>query len=251
MRDPCRYLVANAAAGMGLVRACVQHGIGRFVLSSTANIYGAARGGLIGEDTVAEPSSPYGDSKWMIERTLAWAAMAHGLHSVSLRYFNAAGADPDGVLGEDHDPETHLIPLAIDAALGRREALVVFGSDHATADGTCVRDYVHVTDLARAHLDAMDADTQGAKVYNVGNAAGHSVLDVIRAVHRVSGRPIDVRRGGRRAGDPPALVADNSRIMREIGWRPRLAQLDHAVDTALSWRLAHPLGYADRALVSA
>ena len=250
MRDPCRYLIANANAGIVLIDACVRHGIGRFVLSSTANIYGEPRRVPITETAPAAPSSPYGESKWMIERALRWAGTVHGLQSVALRYFNAAGSDPEGALGEDHDPETHLIPLVIDAALGRRPELVVFGTDHPTADGTCVRDYVHVSDLARAHLDALAQPAAGLAIYNVGTGQGHSVLEVVQAAERVSGRRVPLRLGPRRAGDPAVLVASSARLRARTGWAPRHAGLEEIVETALAWRRAHPCGYGDRAIAS-
>ena len=248
MEHPFRYFIQNANQGITLIDACLRHGVGRFVLSSTANLYGAAGDAPIDEDEVLCPSSPYGESKLMIERALGWADRVHGLRSARLRYFNAAGADPDGALGEDHDPETHLLPLAIDTALGRRPELVVFGNDLPTADGTCVRDYVHVADLAEAHLLALEALDRGSLTWNVGNGRGFSVLEVIRAVERVSGRSVKLRLGARRAGDPAVLVAGSARIRAEAGWTPRHAALEQIVETAFYWRLAHPDGYGDRAV---
>ena len=247
MGDPCRYLLANAGQGIALMESCVRHGVRRFALSSTANLFGDPDRVPIPEDAAIRPSSPYGESKWMLERALAWADRAHGLRFASLRYFNAAGCDPEGHLGEDHDPETHLIPLAIDAALGRRPALTVFGSDYPTADGTAVRDYVHVSDLASAHLLALERLEEGSATYNLGNGAGYSVLDVVRAVERVSGLQVPLRRGARRAGDPAVLVASADLIRAETGWTPRYAELDDIVRTAYEWRVAHPHGYGDRA----
>ncbi len=247
MKDPCRYLLANAGQGVALIDACVRHGVRRFVLSSTANLFGEPDQVPIPETAPIRPSSPYGESKWMLERALAWAERAHGLRYASLRYFNAAGCDPEGELGEDHDPETHLIPLAIDAALGRRPPLTVFGSDYPTADGTAVRDYVHVSDLAEAHLLALARLEQGSATYNLGNGAGYSVLDVVRAVERVSGRAVPRAMGARRAGDPAVLVASSELIRAELGWAPRFAALDDIVRTAYAWRLKHPSGYGDRA----
>lgn len=246
MREPFRYLLENAAGGMRLIEACVRQGVPRFVLSSTANLFGEPERVPIDETVRIDPSSPYGESKLMIEQTLRWADRIHGLRSACLRYFNAAGADPEGRLGEDHDPETHLIPLVIDAALGRRPEIVVFGTDYPTPDGTCVRDYIHVSDLAQAHLCAL-AQLDGRSVtYNLGNGAGHSVLDVIGSVERVTGRKVPVRFGPRRAGDPAVLVASSELIRREAGWTPRFADLDQIVRTAYEWRLAHPRGYDDR-----
>jgi UDP-glucose 4-epimerase len=244
MRDPYRTIAVNVATGTRLIAACVRHGVRRFVLSSTAALFGSAGAGPIDEDTPIDPGSPYGESKAMLERTLFWADRVHGLRSACLRYFNAAGSDPGGRLGEDHTPETHLIPLVIDAALGRRDAVTVFGRDYATPDGTCLRDYVHVTDLADAHLRVLPLLDQASCRFNLGNGAGHSVLDVIAAVARVAGRDVPHRFGERRAGDPAFLVASSARIMRETGWQPRIADLDEIVRTALAWREAHPQGYA-------
>jgi UDP-glucose 4-epimerase len=245
MRLPFRYLIDNGMNGMRLIEACVRHGVSRFVLSSTAALYGTPSVVPISEDAPLNPESPYGDSKLFLERTLHWAQRAHGLNYASLRYFNAAGADPTGRFGEDHRPESHLIPLAIDAALGRRAELEVYGNDYPTPDGTCLRDYVHVTDLADAHLLALDRLERGSIVTNLGNATGHSVLQVIEAVERVSGRKVPHRFSPRRPGDPAALVASSERAQRELGWRPRFADLDEIVRTALLWREAHPNGYAD------
>jgi UDP-glucose 4-epimerase len=215
-----------------LIDACLRHEIPRFVLSSTAALFGRATDAPIGEDEPINPGSPYGESKAVLERALHWADRIHGLRSAVLRYFNAAGADPAGRLGEDHRPETHLIPLVIDAALDRRAEIAVFGTDYPTPDGTCVRDYIHVTDLADAHLRALDRLDTGSVTYNLGNGAGHSVRDVIAAV------------GERRPGDPPRLVAASDRIRAETGWRPEHADLDAIVRDAWAWRVAHPMGYS-------
>jgi UDP-glucose 4-epimerase len=245
MRLPFLYLIDNGANGMRLIEACVRHGVPRFVLSSTAALYGTPATVPIPEDAPLHPESPYGDSKWFLERALHWAERVHGLRYASLRYFNAAGADPAGRFGEDHRPETHLIPLVIDAALGRRPELDVYGSDYATPDGTCLRDYVHVTDLADAHMLAFDRLDSGSIAVNLGNGSGHSVLQVIQSVERVSGRKVPYRMCPRRPGDPAALVASSDRAQRELGWHPRLADLDEIVRTALVWREAHPNGYGD------
>lgn len=245
MRLPFRYLIDNGVNGMRLIEACVRHGVLRFVLSSTAAIYGTPTIVPIPEDAPLHPESPYGDSKWFIERALHWADHVHGLRFASLRYFNAAGADPAGRLGEDHRPETHLVPLVIDAALGRRAELDVYGDDYATPDGTCVRDYIHVTDLADAHIRAVERLDRGSVTINLGNGTGHSVMQVIESVQRVSGRRVPYRISPRRAGDPAVLVASAERAQRELGWRPRFADLDEMVRTALLWREAHPNGYGD------
>ncbi len=243
MQQPMRYLIENGAVGMRLVDACVRHKVGRFVLSSTANLFGEPERVPIEEDATIQPSSPYGESKLMIERALYWAGTQHGLRSACLRYFIAAGGDPGGRLGEDHTPESHLIPLAIDAALERRAALTIFGDDYPTADGTCVRDYVHVTDLAEAHLLALRQLDGRSVTYNLGSGAGHSVREVVESVGRVLGRPVPVTMGPRRAGDPAVLVASSQRIKDETGWSPRHAALDDMVGTAAAWRMAHPGGY--------
>ncbi len=246
MQRPFHYLHQNASVGIGLIEACVRHEIPKFVLSSTANLFGTPQRIPIDESETIDPGSPYGESKHMLERALHWAGQIHGLKSACLRYFNAAGADPEGRLGEDHTPETHLIPLVIDAALGRRPDIAVFGTDYPTPDGTCIRDYIHVADLADAHLRALDQLDHRSVTYNLGNGAGHSVMDVIRAVQNVSGRAVPVRLAGRRAGDPPVLVAASGKLRAETGWSPRYAELETIVAHALAWREAHPLGYTSQ-----
>jgi len=243
MREPFRYLAVNVGTGVQLIAACVRHGVPKFVLSSTAALFGSSRSTPIDETTPFDPDSPYGESKAMLERALYWADSVHGLRSACLRYFNAAGADPAGRLGEDHTPESHLIPLVIDAALGRRRELSVFGDDYPTPDGTCVRDYIHVADLADAHLRALPRLDAGSVRYNLGNGHGYSVMEVIRSVERVGGRRVPFRIAERRAGDPAALVAASQKIRHETGWQPRFAELDDIVRTALRWREAHSDGY--------
>jgi UDP-glucose 4-epimerase len=244
MAAPLRYFSENLGEGLALLQAALDAGIRRFVFSSTANLFGAPAEMPITEETPLAPASPYGESKFMFERILAWAERIHGLRYAALRYFNAAGADPEGRLGEDHEPETHLIPLAIDAALGRRPPLTLFGTDYPTPDGTCIRDYIHVSDLATAHLAALEALEQGgSRAYNLGTGKGHSVREVIAAVERVSGRKVPVVEGARRPGDPAVLVASSARLERETGWRPRFSALDEIIATAYAWRLAHPDGY--------
>ena len=242
MRMPMRYLLDNAANGIRLIDACVRHDVGRFVLSSTAALFNLDSDAPIPEDAPIDPQSAYGDSKWMIERALRWAGQVHGLRSACLRYFNAAGADPAGRLGEDHRPESHLIPLVIDATLGRRGALDVYGDDYPTADGTCIRDYVHVSDLASAHLLAVEALDQGSVVWNLGNGTGHSVRQVIASVERVSGLKVPYQMVTRRAGDAAVLVASSKRA-QQAGWRPVHGDLDDIVATAFAWRKTHPDGY--------
>lgn len=244
MRAPLHYLTVNPGNAGRLIAASVRHGVKRFVFSSTANLFGAAQGGAIDENAEIAPGSPYGESKWVIERMLGWADRLHGLRSACLRFFNAAGADPNGRLGEDHTPETHLIPLAIDAALGRRPPLTLFGTDYPTADGTCIRDYVHVNDLVTAHIAALARLDHGSVRYNIGQGRGHSVREVIEAVARIGGRPVPHVVADRRPGDPAILIADSRRILAETSWQPSFRSLDNIVGTALAWRLSHPNGFS-------
>jgi UDP-glucose 4-epimerase len=245
MREPIRYLTINPGNAGRLIDACLRHGVRRLVFTSSANLFGAAGAAPIDETAEIAPASAYGEAKYAVERMLHWADRTHGLHSACLRFFNAAGADPLGRYGEAHMPETHLIPLAIDAALGRRPPLVLHGTDYATPDGTCVRDYVHVSDLVSAHLLAMERIAHGSVRYNVGLGHGHSVREVILSVGRVTGRKVPLLEAARRAGDPACLIASPTRIMRETGWRPRFTSLDDIVDSALNWRRNHPCGYED------
>ena len=242
MREPFRYFASNTGIGMGLIESCIRNGITRFVLSSTAALFGNPEIMPIAEDARIEPASPYGESKYLLERMLVWADRIHGLRSATLRYFNVAGADRAGRLGEDHNPETHLIPLAIDVALGRRPALNVFGTNYPTPDGSCIRDYVHVSDLAGAHLCVLPQLDRASVAYNVGTGRGHSVLEVIQAVERLSGRQVAIRHDARRPGDPAILFADPTRLHAETAWRPRYSSLDDIVRTAFAWRQAHPGG---------
>jgi UDP-glucose 4-epimerase len=250
MQRPMHYLRENASGGFTLIDAAIKNRVPRFILSSAANLFGEPDAVPITETAALRPSSPYGESKLMIERALFWAGQRHGLRSACLRYFNAAGADPKGRIGEDHDPETHLIPLLIDAALGRRGPVTLFGTDYPTPDGTCIRDYVHVTDLAAAHLGALTRLDHASVTYNLGNGQGASVRDVIAAVQAVSGRTVPITLGDRRAGDPAILVASSDRIRAETGWAPRYAALEDMVRTAYTWRLAYPGGYGDRSVPS-
>jgi UDP-glucose 4-epimerase len=243
MRYPYRYFQQNVGLGTALIEACVRNGVRRFVLSSTAALFGNPERMPIDETATVDPGSPYGESKWQLERVLHWADRIHGLRSGCLRYFNAAGADPAGRIGEDHNPETHLIPLVIDAALGRRPELTVFGGDYDTHDGTCIRDYVHVNDLADAHLRVLGRLDVGSAAYNVGTGAGHTVLEIVRAVERVGGRRVPHRVVDRRPGDPRALIADPTLLRTHTGWRPRFVDLDEIVRTAFAWREAHPSGF--------
>jgi UDP-glucose 4-epimerase len=246
MKEPLRYCRENVANSINLAEAAVKAGCLKYVLSSTAAVFGIPREVPITEEAPTIPVNPYGLSKLMIEQVLAWAEDAHGLRSAALRYFNAAGADPRGRAGEDHDPETHLIPRAILATLGRLPPLHVFGTDYDTRDGTAVRDYVHVMDLGAAHMAVLPRLDHGSVRFNLGNGAGHSVREVLAAVERVSGRPVPHVNGPRRAGDPPALVASSGLMQAETGWRPRHPDLDEIVRSAWEWHVAHPEGYGAR-----
>jgi UDP-glucose 4-epimerase len=244
VRQPAKYYDNNLVGSLALLEAMAAEGIGQLVFSSTCATYGEPVALPITEDHPQVPVNAYGESKLAVERALRHFGVAYGLRSVALRYFNAAGADPDGVLGEDHDPEIHLIPLAIDAARGGR-ALQVFGLDYPTPDGTCLRDYVHVTDLADAHVRALDALAAGrpSAVYNVGTGRPWSVREVIDTVSRVVGAPVPWHAAARREGDPSALYASSIRVQDELGWRPVMSDLATIVAHAAAWRAAHPGGY--------
>jgi len=235
--NPLLYYRNNAAASATLLAAALAHGVGAFVLSSTAAVYGAPAQQPIPDDAPLAPQSPYGASKAMVERMLADAGRAHGLRWLALRYFNASGADPAGGIGERHDPETHLIPLALEAAAGLRPALALYGSDWPTPDGTCVRDYVHVSDLADAHRLGLEVLLAGGAsgAFNLGTGAGHSIREVLAAVERITGRRVPVEPAPRRPGDPPVLVADASRFRAAYGWAPARSDLDTIVRTAWGW----------------
>jgi len=242
MRDPGRYYANNVAGTAALLDAMVRHRVNRLIFSSTAAVYGEPRYTPIGERHPREPVNPYGRSKWMIKQMIGDYERAHGLRYVSLRYFNAAGADPEGELGESHQPETHLIPLAMQVAAGRRSMLEVFGRDYPTEDGTCVRDYVHVEDLCRAHLLALEhlVDGGASGTFNLGNGSGFSVQQVIDAVERITGRQVRVVNRPRRPGDPACLVADARQARSALGWEPRHPQLDDIVRHAWQWERRSP-----------
>ncbi len=249
--DPVRYYRENVRAGVALVDACVASPrVERFVFSSSCATYGDPPEGMVPvpETCPQTPTSPYGRTKLMMEHVLKDVAHACGLEGrafrvAMLRYFNVAGSDRTGVLGEDHTPETHLIPVAIQAALGKRDHVSIFGTDYPTDDGTCVRDYVHVEDLIDAHVCALERVDPGVHAYNVGIGRGYSVREVLESVKRVSGVDIEIREGPRRAGDAVALYADPSRIHAELGWRASITGLDEIVRTAWAWMSANPDGY--------
>jgi UDP-glucose-4-epimerase GalE len=246
VRDPEAYYRANVEGSLCLLRAMRAESVPRLVFSSTAAVFGEPVETPITEAHPTRPINPYGETKLVIERALASFDRACGLRYVVLRYFNAAGADPGGEIGEDHRPEDHLVPIAIDAALGRR-TLQIYGDDYPTPDGTCLRDYVHVSDLARAHLSALDRlEAHGeSAVYNLGNGRPFSVKDVIAAVERVSGVRVPWTVAPRRQGDPAVLFTSSARIRDELGWEPAIASLDEIVRTAWQWRVSHPRGYEE------
>jgi UDP-glucose 4-epimerase len=237
MADPNAYYQSNVGGTLNLLQAMRTHGVDRLVFSSTAAVFGQPQADRIDETHPTNPINPYGASKRMVERILEDAATAYGLRSVALRYFNAAGASPDGTIGEAHDPETHLIPNALRAALGTGPALKLFGDDYPTPDGTCIRDYVHVDDLAQAHLLALRHldEHAGAHVFNLGNGRGFSVREVIDAAARVSGQPVPHSVEPRRPGDPSILVASSDKARAILGWHPEYTMLDPILDTALRW----------------
>jgi len=246
VREPLRYHQHNVGKGLTLLGAMAERGVRRMIFSSTCATYGMPVRVPIDEDHPQAPINPYGRSKLAFEGALRDVAAAGGIRAVALRYFNAAGCHPDGSLGEDHQPEEHLIPLAIDAALGRRGAVVVNGEDYDTPDGTCIRDYIHVQDLARAHVRALERLEKGTafRAFNLGTAKGHSVREVLRSVETVGGRRVPMSVGPRRPGDPPRLVAAAGRVREELGFQPEVLELDAIVESAWRWRAAHPQGYA-------
>lgn len=244
--DPAKYYQNNLANTLALLDAVRRHGVTRFVFSSTCATYGVPVSVPIAEDHPQVPVNPYGNTKLAVERMLADYAPAYGIGYAALRYFNASGAAADGSRGEDHDPETHLIPLALQVALGQRSHLDIFGTDYLTPDGTCVRDFIHVEDLAAAHALAIEAVEPGVgKAWNVGTGLGSSVREVIRTCEEVSGKTIAAREGPRRAGDPPALVAAADAIRRDLGWEPKYPDLKSIVQTAWAWHSTHPDGYGE------
>ncbi len=245
MEKPFKYLRDNVVAAANLLEAATEHGVRRFILSSTAALFDAPETIPIKEDEKVVPGSPYGESKAMIERLLYWMDKIYGMRYCCLRYFNAAGAHPLGHIGEDHQPESHLIPIVLQVALGQRESVTIFGSDYDTPDGTAVRDYIHILDLAAAHILAFEALANGpSRKYNLGNGKGYSVKEIVEVARQVTGHPIPVKYGPRRAGDLAVLIADSSTIKAELGWSPEFAQLGQIIETAWEWHKTHPHGYA-------
>lgn len=249
VKDPAAYYRTNVVKGLELLWAMLQRGVRRLIFSSTCATYGNPEYLPLDEAHPTDPINPYGASKLAYERALRDHAQAGLVRAIALRYFNAAGCHEKGGLGEDHDPETHLIPLAIDAALGRGPGLSVFGADYDTPDGTCIRDYVHVQDLARAHVQALLALERGEafRVFNLGSEKGSSVREVVRAVERATGKAVPSTLGPRRPGDPPRLVASAERARQQLGFAPRFVELQTIVETAYLWRRDHPKGYRSAA----
>ena len=245
VQDPAKYYQNNVSATLGLFESMRRCSVSQFVFSSTTATYGQPEKIPIAEDTLQLPINPYGFTKLVIERALRDYAHAYGFSGAALRYFNAAGASADGAIGEDHSPETHLIPLILQVALGQRESIQVFGSDYPTPDGTCIRDYIHVEDLATAHLAALEKLEAGKVLeVNLGTGVGTSVMEVIEACRRASGHPIPVVMSPRRPGDPAELVAECSKARTVLGWEPRYNRIDQIVQTAWNWHRAHRQGYS-------
>lgn len=245
MQKPFKYLRDNVIAAANLLEAAAAHGVKRFILSSTAALFDQPSRVPIDESERVIPGSPYGESKAMIERLLVWVDRIYGMKTCALRYFNAAGAHPSAHIGEDHDPESHLIPIVLQVALGQRDSVVVYGDDYPTSDGTAIRDYIHVLDLASAHILAMEALADGpSRAYNLGTGRGFSVREVVKCAREVTRHPIPTTSGPRRAGDLAELVADSTAIQRELGWRPQYVELQQIIETAWRWHSTHPRGYA-------
>ena len=245
VEKPDLYYDNNVGGGLSLLKAVMESGVKNFVFSSSAAVYGEPKEIPIREEHHLDPTNPYGETKVVLEKALHYFKQAYGLRSISLRYFNAAGASLSGAIGEDHEPETHLIPLVLQKILGQRDKLTVFGSDYSTADGTAVRDYIHVDDLAEAHLLALEALLKGKHypTYNLGNGKGYSVLEVIRTAEKVTGKAVSYELGPRRAGDPAVLVASSQKAEQELGWRPEIASLDKIIESAWHWHSKNPQGF--------
>ena len=243
MENPAKYLGTNVTNGLNLIEAAVNSGVERFILSSTAALFGSPETIPISENEPLSPGNPYGESKFFIERILRWYNETHGLKFAALRYFNAAGCTE--LKGEDHTPESHLIPLVLQVALGQRDEIKIFGDDYETPDGTCIRDYIHVSDLADAHILALDAlEKHDVLQYNLGNGSGFSVKEVIETSRKVTGHPIPADTVARRAGDPAILVADSTKIKSELGWDPKFPDIESIVSSAWNWHNKHPEGYS-------
>jgi UDP-glucose 4-epimerase len=241
MESPFLYLGENVVCGINLIQSAVDHGVRRFILSSTANLFDDPEHMPITEAERIIPGSPYGESKFILERMLYWMDRIHELRYAALRYFNAAGASAER--GEDHHPELHLIPIVLGVAQGKRDKVIIFGDDYPTRDGTCVRDYIHILDLAQAHILALNALDRGSRTYNLGNGEGFTIREVIEVAREVTGHPIPAEVGSRRPGDPAILIASSEKIRSELGWSPQYPELRKIIQTAWDWHRAHPHGY--------
>lgn len=245
--DPLKYYNNNVVCTLRLLSKMKEYRVNKIVFSSTAATYGEPQNIPILETDPTVPTNPYGETKLAVEKALKWADNAYGIQYVSLRYFNAAGAHPSGIIGEDHNPETHLIPIVLQAALGKRDAVQIFGDDYNTPDGTCIRDYIHVTDLAQAHLLALKRlrDGKGSAIYNLGNGKGFSVKEVVELAREITGINIKAEIGPRRPGDPAVLVASSDKIKKELNWQPRYNDLATIIHTAWKWHKNNPDGFKD------
>lgn len=248
MKDPLKYFDNNTSGMITLLEAMKQFGIKKIVFSSTAATYGEPKQVPIHEDDPQVPTNPYGESKLAMEKIIKWADVAYGIKFVALRYFNVAGAMPDGSIGEDHHPETHLIPIILQAAAGTRDGLQIFGDDYPTKDGTNVRDYVHVVDLADAHILAMKYLSEGndSNAFNLGSATGFSNLEILNAARKVTGQPIPAKIGPRRPGDPSTLIAASDKARTILGWKPKFDDVEQVIATAWNWHQTHPEGFGDK-----
>ena len=248
MKDPLKYFDNNTSGMITLLEAMNQFGIKKIVFSSTAATYGEPKQVPIHEDDPQVPTNPYGESKLAMEKIIKWADVAYGINFVALRYFNVAGAMPDGSIGEDHHPETHLIPIILQAAAGTRDGLQIFGDDYPTKDGTNVRDYVHVVDLADAHILAMKYLSEGndSNAFNLGSATGFSNLEILNAARKVTGQPIPAKIGPRRPGDPSTLIAASDKARTILGWKPKFDDVEQVIATAWNWHQTHPEGFGDK-----
>ncbi|AJD92341.1 UDP-glucose 4-epimerase [Jeotgalibacillus malaysiensis] len=245
VQNPLKYYENNVGGAISLLQAMERHGVKKLVFSSTAATYGEPESDLLTEEDTVSPTNPYGETKLAVEKMLKWSSEAYGIHSIALRYFNVAGADPEGLRGEDHDPETHLIPIILQVALGQRDHISIFGTDYATPDGTCIRDYIHVSDLVDAHLlalEKLESDPE-TTVFNLGNGQGFSVKEVIDTARKVTGHDIPAKEEARRAGDPAKLVASAEKARIILKWNPVYTNLHDIIESAWKWHEAHPHGY--------
>lgn len=248
VQNPLKYFNNNVVGMENLLEVMRDYHINKIIFSSTAAVYGDVDLDLITEETPKNPTSPYGESKLMMENMIKWCQLAHGIQYISLRYFNVAGALSTAEIGEDHDPETHLIPIVLQTALGQRDKIVIFGDDYSTPDGTCIRDYVHVEDLIDAHILALEYlnEHNESHAINIGSSTGYSVNEIVEAAKVVTQREIPTEYGDRRAGDPAKLVASSQKAREILGWQPQYTKVEDIIETAWNWHKDHPMGYGDR-----